>query len=85
MIRFLVPLRLLRMVSKIGEPIGITRLQLRTRFRHIFRQEEALEREREDARRYRMRLVPRVSSVTCASMNVSLPPFIVAAASGSRR
>jgi len=48
-------------------------------------QEEALERERQEAARYRLRLVPRVSSVTCRSMTVSLPPFLVAAARGVKR
>ncbi|CAM9140978.1 unnamed protein product, partial [Hapterophycus canaliculatus] len=47
--------------------------------------EEALKREREEAERYRLRLVPRVSSVTCSGMTVSLPPFLVAAARGARR
>lgn len=48
-------------------------------------QEDALEREREEAKRYRLRLVPRVSSVTGRSMDVSLPPFLVSAALGARR
>lgn len=44
-----------------------------------------MEREREEAARYRLRLVPRVSSVTCRSMVVSLPLFLVAAARGANR
>lgn len=48
-------------------------------------QEEALKREGEEAKRYRLRLVPRASSVTCRSMIVSLPAFLVAAARGARR
>lgn len=35
--------------------------------------------------RYRLRLVPHVSSVRCRSMKVSLPSFLVAAAGGARR
>lgn len=48
-------------------------------------QEEARERERQKAQSYRLRLVPRVSSVTRTGMTVSLPPFLVAAARGTRR
>lgn len=48
-------------------------------------QEQAIEREREEAKRYRLRLVPRASSVTCRSMVISLPAFLVAAARGAKR
>lgn len=51
----------------------------------IIFQEEAAAREKEEAERYRLRLVPRASSVKCRSMEVSLPSFLVEATRGSRR
>ncbi|CAM9229081.1 unnamed protein product, partial [Discosporangium mesarthrocarpum] len=47
--------------------------------------EKALQREREEVERYRLRMVPRVSSTGCRELVISLPPHIEKATLGITR